>query len=1028
MTGIRRRTVLGTAAGAAALSAVPLGTAGTARADEGQGIRPVALTTEHLADPLGIDVAAPRLGWRLEAAGQGRRQTAYRIVVAGSRESAARGRGDVWDSGRVESPEQSARKYAGPPLKSRTRYFWAVQAWDESGRPGPWSEVARFETAMLAEKDWAGARWIGSGVEIPKPTRTLSPMRFTAAELKTGHTLGQTFATAGPLAAVAVYLTGDDERPGGCTMTLRREGPTGEVIGHRTVSGIGGETQGRLDLDAPADPGTYYVELSTPSGTVEWQSVADDVYPDGTAYTDGKAVPGDRWVYGLPPDPPADPLLRREFEVPGRVVSARLYLVGLGHAVAWVNGKRVGDAVLSPAATDYDIRALYTAHDITDHVREGRNALGIALGRGFFATREADSDGSNLARWIAEPRLRARLEVRLEGGRTVTVGSDAEWSLTEGPTTYDGVYTGESYDARRAQRLAGWTEPGFAAEGWRTAKVVKGPGGRLQAYAVEPIRAHEPVKPVAVSQPADGVRLFDFGEVVAGWVRLHGRLPVGTTVRISYGEKLSPEGRIDHGPPGGINNPSVVGRFQVDGFTAAGSGTETWEPSFTYKGFRYAEVSGTDSPLEIVAVPVYSDVPDTMDIELDQPVLQWIADAFTRTARNGLHGHPDITPFSKMGWLGANHLSAQPMLYRFGMAGVYAKWLDDIRLGQADSGELPMVAPQGTVAGGAVQVPTYTGVYPYLVRRYWLMYGDRTVPEKHFEAVARYLAWQLGQLEDGLADDQFGDWYAPGRIQDPRGPEGSQLVATAAVIHALREATELAELLGRDQQARAWRMRTRQLVRRFNSAFLDTSAGVYRTDVPAGYRQTSNAVPLAMGLVPEKNVAEIAAHLAADVEAKDRHLNTGSIGTATLPYALTDHGHAGLALAALAQETYPGYGYWRSLGATTFWENWERTARAHNDSTLSSPVSWLVERVLGVEPVEPGWARFKVAPKAFGDLPGARLALDTVRGRIEAAWTRRDDGIELRVRVPVNAVAEVTLPGERMRELGSGTHRLTSAR
>ncbi len=1033
-SGVSRRTVLGGAAGAAVVAGGPFAAGAAADGDggdgAGRGIRPVRLTTEHLVEPLGIDAGAPRLGWRLAADGRDRRQTAYRIVVASGREGAAAGRGDVWDSGRVESAEQSARVYEGPPLASRTRYHWAVRAWDEGGRPGPWSEVSWFETALLAEADWS-ARWIGSGIEIPPPTRTLPPLGFDDVALRAGHTLGQSFASAGPLAAVAVYLAGDDASPGGCRMTLRRAGPDGEAVGRQTVTGIGREAQGRLDLPEPAPPGAYYVELSEPSGTVRWQGVARDAYPGGTAYADGAPIAGDRWVYGLPPDPPADPLLRRAFDVPGRVVSARLYLVGLGHGVAWINGERVGDAVLSPAATDYDVRTLYTAHDVTPLVREGRNAVGVALGRGFFATRAADSDGSNLARWIAEPRLRAQLEVRIGDGRVITVGSGPDWSIANGPTTYDAVFTGESYDARRAAELAGWSEPDFTEEGWTPAREVSGPGGRLEAYAVEPIRTGEPIAPVAVTRPEDGVRLYDFGEVVAGWVRLRGRLTAGTTVRIAYAEKLSSSGRVDHGPPGGVTNPSVVDRIQVDEYTAVGAGTggalESWEPSFTYKGFQYVEVSGTDRPLDLVAVPVHSAVPDTMRIELDEPVLQWIADAFARTARNGLHGHPDIAPYGKLGWLGGTYLAAQPMLYRFGMASVFAKWLDDIRLAQADTGEIPMIAPQGVVTGGAVQVPSYLRTYPYLVRRYWLAYGDRTVPERHFDAVARFVSWQLGQLTDGLSDEQFGDWYAPGRIDDPRAPEGGQLVGTAAVVEILREAIALAELLGRDGHASRWRTRARQLVRRFNAAFLDPATGQYRTEVAdAGYRQTSNAVPLAMGLVPEAHIAAVTAGLAADVEAHDRHLDTGSIGTDALPFALTDHGHPDLAHAVLTQRDYPGYGYWRGLGATTFWENWESTARGHNDPTLSAPVRWLVERVIGVEALEPGWARFRVAPVAFGDLPGARATLDTVRGRIGVSWSRRGDEVELRVRVPVNAVAEVTLPDGAEHTLGSGSHRLTA--
>ena len=206
--------------------------------------------------------------------------------------------------------------------------------------------------------------------------------------------------------------------------------------------------------------------------------------------------------------------------------------------------------------------------------------------------------------------------------------------------------------------------------------------------------------------------------------------------------------------------------------------------------------------------------------------------------------------------------------------------------------------------------------------------------------------------------------------------------------------------------------------------FLDRAAGLYRTAETKEYRQASNAIPLRLGLVPAEFVDRVAARLARDVEDHDRHLNTGSFGTLALPYALSDHGHPELALAVLGQRSYPGYGFWRSRGGTTLWENWETTARGENDSTLSGPVQWLLERVVGLELLDPGWSRFRVAPAALGDLPSASVAVDTVRGRIEVGWRRQGRKLIMTLVVPVNATAEVTLPGGKPVRLGSGQHRL----
>ncbi|OKI33102.1 hypothetical protein A6A25_04635 [Saccharothrix sp. CB00851] len=293
------------------------------------------------------------------------------------------------------------------------------------------------------------------------------------------------------------------------------------------------------------------------------------------------------------------------------------------------------------------------------------------------------------------------------------------------------------------------------------------------------------------------------------------------------------------------------------------------------------------------------------------------------------------------------------------------------------------------------------------------------MPEKHYEPVRHYVGWLLGKLRDGIADDQFGDWYPPRPGPTPRPPEGNTLVGTAYVISTLRDAVAVAEVVGDTAQATAWTTQAEQLTRRFNEVFLHGDA--YRTDVPTGYRQTSNAVPLAFGLVPAGRTAAVAARLAAEVEAT-RHLDTGALGVGALPYALSDHGRAELAHLVLGQRDYPSYGYLRDLGATTFWESWEAGSRGHNDPTLSSPVSWLVERVVGVEPLAPGWARFRVAPTPV--LTSASATLDTVRGRVGVSWRRDGGTLVLDVEVPVNAVAEVVRP-DGTRDLGSGRHRLT---
>lgn len=287
-------------------------------------------------------------------------------------------------------------------------------------------------------------------------------------------------------------------------------------------------------------------------------------------------------------EPPPDPLLRTEFELGSPVRSARLFVCGLGYAVGHLNGRRIGDTVLDTPVTKYDIRVLFTTHDVGGLLRVGRNALGVALGRGFYAGRDPDRFGWHEEPYCDEPKLLAQLEIEHLDGSTTSIASGVDWQVADGPTTFDAVYAGESYDARREP--AGWTAPGCTG-GWQPAAAVTAPAGRLEPAAIEPIRATRDVRPVQVT-PLDDGHLVDFGEMLAGWVRLRARGAPGARVTMRYGELLD-DGRLvlerEHGTP---DHPPCGPRFQTDEYVFADDQQAEWEPQFTYKGFRYVYVTG----------------------------------------------------------------------------------------------------------------------------------------------------------------------------------------------------------------------------------------------------------------------------------------------------------------------------------------------------------------------------------------------------------------------------------------------------
>src|SRR5262249_28145308 len=127
----------------------------------GAGLTPTYLRCESLLDPLGIDVHAPRLSWIVESSARGQKQTAYQVLVAGDRDTLARDRGDLWDSGRVASGETAAVVYAGQPLRSHQACYWKVRVWDKDEKPSAWSQPVFWTMGLLDPSDWRQAEWIG---------------------------------------------------------------------------------------------------------------------------------------------------------------------------------------------------------------------------------------------------------------------------------------------------------------------------------------------------------------------------------------------------------------------------------------------------------------------------------------------------------------------------------------------------------------------------------------------------------------------------------------------------------------------------------------------------------------------------------------------------------------------------------------------------------------------------------------------------------------------------------------------------
>lgn len=793
-------------------------------------------------------------------------------------------------------------------------------------------------------------------------------------------------------------------------------GPQGVVWDSGVVAG--GEVYGIEYTGRPLAPGTRYawsLQVRTSAGDARAASWFRTGLP---AEGDWR---GARWIgNGDAPraaaSPRPAPLLRREFEVEGAVAAATLYYAAGGYADFRLNARAVSDDLLSPGFTDYDDTVQYVAVDVTARLAQGRNAIAAELGRGFYGMTGANVWRWHQAPWHAEPAVRALLRIEYADGRVQDVVTDAGWRIHDGPTRFDDLYAGETWDAAFVQH--GFDAAGFDDTRWARANEVRGPRGRLVEQRQQPIRMTEVLPATSIDQPLPGTWVVSFPRVLAGNVRVTARGPRGSTVRLRYGEKTLPSGLVDFS-----NNGEFGAGFQTDRFVLAGTGTpERWSAKFSYKGFQYVQVTGWPGgrppPLSAFeALAVHTDAPRTGSFASAEPLLDRIHGAVVDTLYNNLHGIPTDTPmFEKNGWTGDAAVGAEMFLMNLDVAQLLAKWIGDVSDSRRPDGAPMVIAPSSADWGDWGTVPTWHSAYvlvPWWLYRYA---GDRRVLETHYAGMKAYVDLEFARSPGGIADSRLGDWVSP--EASPAGgnaPEDTRVSATAFLYEMLRTMRRIATLLGRDADAARFAARAQAVREAFNAEFLDRGAGIYRGHGDRGYRQTHNVLALAFDLAPDPATAQrVADGIAADVRAKGMHLNTGVLGTKYLLPVLTRYGHEDVAWAVATGTRYPGWGYMLANGATTMWEHWALAARSRGHYFLGTIDDWLYHDVAGLRPGEDGWRRFSIAPRMTARLGSARGSIRTPYGTAASDWRRTDTGLRLEARVPVGTTAQVRLPAARV--------------
>jgi alpha-L-rhamnosidase len=718
--------------------------------------------------------------------------------------------------------------------------------------------------------------------------------------------------------------------------------------------------------------------------------------------------------------------LRRTFKLPARARRAVVYASALGAYEFHINGQRVGDHVLAPEFTDYHTRTQYQAYDVTALLQAGDNCLGAMLGDGWYAGSLGLAHVVKKTRNIYgnHPRLFAQLEIELANGKTERIVTDGSWRTTrEGAIRYSDILHGEEYDARR--EMSGWDSAGFDDKTWQPADVATNVKTQLVAQPNEPIRINKEIKPVSISEPKPGIYVFDMGQNMVGWCRLKIQGATGTKVTLRHAEILNEDSTIY------TENLRIA--KQTDTFTLKGAGIETFEPHFTYHGFRYVEVTGVAAKPRLDALTgqaFYSDMTETGAFECSEPMLNKLWQNILWTQRDNMHSIPTDCPQrdERQGWMGDIQIFVGTGILNMDMAAFFTKWMRDVRDAQADDGRFADFSPHPFGRNERFTgVPGWGDAGIVVPWRMWQHYGDKRILAESFESSKRWVEFIRSNNPDLLwkkkRGNDYGDWLNSDTFifeGFPRkgGEVPKEVFATMMFAYATDLLARMAIVLGKDEEAKTYKALFNEIKVALNKAYVSED-GRIQGNTQAGY-----ALALHFDLLPEKLRPVAVKYMLEGIDAYKGHMSTGFHSTYRMMLELTREGHNEIAYKLVNHRGFPSWGYSIENGATTIWERWDgyvkgrgfqnKGMNSFNHYAIGAVGEWMYRVILGINQDDqyPGYEHFIVRPQPGGRMKWAKGSYNSIRGKIEVNWNLVQPGnqMKLDLTVPANTTATVYLP------------------
>jgi alpha-L-rhamnosidase len=683
----------------------------------------------------------------------------------------------------------------------------------------------------------------------------------------------------------------------------------------------------------------------------------------------------------------ASPLFRKDFITLKTIKKATAHVYGLGWYELHLNGSKVGDQVLTPANMDYSKRNLYESFDVTSYLKDGGNTVGLWLANGYGATYSKYG-----WRWIDSKRAILQLNIEFTDGSKMSVVTDETWKTTSSQILSAEMYNGETYDA--TQEKTGWDTNGYNDVNWENVTIKSAPPGKMQSNMSTPVRVAKIIKPVLITQPSPGIYVFDLGQNIAGWVRIHVKGATrGTKIVMRHAETINSDGTL--------NTRTNRKAEATDSYTCkGGTQEEIYEPRFTYHGFRYVEVKGypgTPDLMNIEGCAIHADVEFTGKFFCSSDLLNKIHSNFQWTMLNNMVSIVTDNPVRdertpcQMDW----NCLYEAAIQNFDAEQYFKSWFNDILKGR----DIP-VWSAGQVLG------------PWLLYQY---YGDKRILESFYISSKGEVDYCIANaIRSKFWAGTFGDWCPPfsGGTYEKSFSEG-EVVNTTLYYYITKLLSQISGILGKTADSASYALKAKSIMTDFNSRIFNDTTNVYGSG-----KQITYIMPLLCGMVPEGKKTKVFNNLVTNIlGTSSGHFGTGIYGTAFLPDILCDYGRPDVAYTLLNQTTHPSFGdQINNYGATTTWEQWDviktgKEMETYDHAMFSGPDKTFYTRFGGIRPLTPGYRTISIKPYIPKGLTYVKSSIKTVMGMVISNWDKSGSVYTHNITIPTNTSAIVYIPG-----------------